>query len=231
MKFHSFFLPATFVHRENRFLARVRVDGECKETYVHVPSPGRMKELLIQGTTVILRSIESNSSRKTNYDLFGVKTNSGQLVIIDSQLANQVVKEAIEKNEVLPQSKVFSEQKYGSSRFDFLVVKPNGKKVFIEVKSVTLNIEGIALFPDAPTIRGTRHVNELVDASQNGYETMVIFLVMREDCSKLSPNKETDPNFAVALQRAKKAGVKMKAYSVSISQDSIEISKEIPVVF
>lgn len=222
-------ISARFIHRENRFLAKVELRKEEKEAWAHVPSPGRMRELLLENANVFLR-VAANPERKTQYDLFAVKTPDNVLVIIDSHVANEIVKEAFQNQLFFPISELSPEQKFGESRLDFFVKRQDGKGVWVEVKSVTLNEQGTALFPDAPTLRGSRHLEELVLATRQEYDAIAIFAIMRNDCTQFSPNEKTDPLFATTLKEATRQGVTAKAFSLKISEKSFALGDEVPVV-
>ncbi|MHA2270351.1 MAG: DNA/RNA nuclease SfsA [Candidatus Hodarchaeales archaeon] len=221
-------ISARFIRRENRFLARVLLTESGNEVFAHVPSPGRMRELLIARAPVLLARA-ANPNRKTAYDLYAVKTPQDILVIVDSRVANKLVKEAFQNKQVFPITELASEKQFGNSRLDFFVSKSSGKGVWIEVKSVTLNEEGTALFPDAPTSRGSRHLEELISAVQQGYEAMAMFIIMRNDCKRFSPNETTDPTFASTLRRAAEQGVSIRAYSLSILEKEFVLGNEVAI--
>ncbi|MFX0116814.1 MAG: DNA/RNA nuclease SfsA [Candidatus Hodarchaeota archaeon] len=223
-------ISARLIQRENRFLARVKLEDSNKVVFAHVPSPGRMHELFLERAHVLLRK-GASSQRKTGYDLFAVKTPEDILVIVDSRIANVLVKEALERKQIFPILELLPEQRFGNSRFDFLVKKTSGQNVWIEAKSVTLKEHGTrnALFPDAPTLRGSRHLEELIIAINQGYEAMVIFAIMRDDCDSFSPNKATDPRFAITLQRAGEAGVDIRAYCLAISKTGFMLGNEVSI--
>lgn len=188
-----------------------------------------MRELLLENARVLLRK-GANPQRKTQYDLFAVKTLEDVLVIVDSRVANKVVKEAFQNQLLFPISELRPEQQFGKSRLDFFVKRQDGKGVWVEVKSVTLNEQGTALFPDAPTIRGSRHLEELVSATGQEYDAMAIFAIMRNDCTQFSPNKKTDPLFAATLKEATRQGVTAKAFSLRISEKSFVLGNEVPII-
>ncbi|MFW9914044.1 MAG: DNA/RNA nuclease SfsA [Candidatus Thorarchaeota archaeon] len=221
-------ISAQFIRRENRFLAKVLLTESGNQVFAHVPSPGRMRELLISRAPVLLAAA-TNPHRKTAYDLYAVKTSQDILVIIDSRVANKLVKEAFQNQQLFSITELTSEKQFGNSRLDFFASKPSGKDVWIEVKSVTLNEQGIALFPDAPTSRGSRHLEELISAVQQGYEAIVMFIIMRNDCRRFSPNEATDPRFASTLRRAAEQGVSIRAYSLSILEKEFLLGNEVAV--
>lgn len=216
----------TFVERPNRFIAYVNIAGR-KET-VHVKNTGRCRELLIPGATVYVQESD-NPNRKTKWDLIGVKKGN-RMINMDSQITNAVIKEWIEKGNLFANpSLIKPETTYGQSRFD-LYVEEGERKAFIEVKGVTLEEDGIVRFPDAPTERGVKHVEELCHAVSEGYEAYVIFVIQMDKVSYFTPNERTHKAFGDALRKAKKAGVHILAYDCKVKKDSISLYKEVPVI-
>ena len=216
----------TFVERPNRFIAYVNIAGR-KET-VHVKNTGRCRELLIPGATVYVQESD-NPNRKTKWDLIGVKKGN-RMINMDSQITNAVVKEWIEKGNLFANpSLIKPETTYGQSRFD-LYVEEGERKAFIEVKGVTLEEDGMVRFPDAPTERGVKHVEELCHAVSEGYEAYVIFVIQMDKVSYFTPNERTHKAFGDALRKAKKAGVHILAYDCKVKKDSISLYKEVPVI-
>lgn len=215
-----------FIERPNRFIAYIDIDG-AKET-VHVKNTGRCAELLKPGTTVYVQKSD-NPERKTQWDLIGVEKGK-RLVNMDSQIPNAVVKEWLEEGNLfdLP-IKIQPETTYSKSRFD-LYVEAGNRKIFIEVKGVTLEENGVARFPDAPTERGVKHVEELIKALKDGYESYIIFVIQMNGARYFTPNIDTHPEFAEALRKAKKAGVKILAYDCDVKEDEIRLNSSIPVV-
>ncbi|OWZ84920.1 DNA/RNA nuclease SfsA [Natranaerobius trueperi] len=212
-----------FVKRKNRFVAEVKVAGN--KELCHVPNSGRMKELLLEGSKVMLRH-HPHTNRKTSYDLYLVQY-EGFWVSIDSRLPNKLVEHMVE-NSIFPKessissntSVISKEPKYGSGRFDLkLTNKVND--IFVECKSVTLVEDGQALFPDAPTKRGKRHLFELVESVKEGYKALIIFLVQRDDAKFFSPNWEMDRDFSNALVYAKDNGVKVESYSFRVTTEGL----------
>ena len=207
-----------FMSRPNRFIANVEIDGKCQ--VCHVKNTGRCRELLFPGATVYVQRC-SNPERKTKYDLIAVDKN-GLLVNMDSQAPNKVFHEWVIKSGFFGNNiKVKSEFTYNKSRFDFYI-EADAKKILVEVKGVTLEEQGIAAFPDAPTLRGLKHINELCDALKEGFETYVFFIIQMEGMRTFVPNRNTQPEFAEALMRAKKCGVNIKALTCNISTDTIK---------
>lgn len=176
-RFSDTLVEGVFLKRLNRFTCFVRVDGEDK--LCHVPNSGRMKELLIPGVSVLLQYKES-SHRKTDFDLFLVMYN-GNWISVDSRLPNWLFEYLIRKS-LLPDSSVAyssklikKEPSYGEGRFDLKLAVESGEQLLVELKSVTLAEDGRALFPDAPTERGRRHLQELIRAQKDGYQSLVVF--------------------------------------------------------
>lgn len=233
---------ATFLRRPNRFIAKCLVDG--KEETVHVKNTGRCKELLKSGVKVYLEQSD-NPNRKTKYSLITVNKN-GKLINIDSQAPNAVVSEAIKSGQIkidgLSENiTVKREVTFGSSRFDIFVTDDEGKKAFAEVKGVTLlNGEGeerlfenlpsmAALFPDAPTERGNKHVLELIEAKKQGYIAEIIFLIQLSNTEFFTPNTLTDKTLAESLKKAYSNGVMVKAYETTVTSDEICFLREVEV--
>lgn len=219
---------ALFLKRPNRFIAHVILNG--KEEIVHVKNTGRCREILLQGARVILEK-SVNPNRKTAYSLIcAYKGNT--LINIDSQVPNAVVFEGIHDGRVRGLNeikKLKREVFYGNSRFD-IYFEAYSRKGFIEVKGVTLEEKGIAMFPDAPTERGSKHVYEMAKAVQEGYEGYIFFLIQMRGVKYFTPNKKMDKEFASALKYARDNGVKILAYDSLVTEDEIIIGDEISVV-
>ncbi len=216
----------TFRERPNRFIAHIEIDGN--EEVVHVKNTGRCAELLQPGVTVYVQKA-ANPDRKTQWDLIAVEKGT-RIVNMDSQITNYVVKEWIEKGNLFENiSLVKPEVTYGKSRFD-LYIEADDKKIFIEVKGVTLEEEGVVRFPDAPSERAVKHVNELIQAKKDGYEVYVFFVIQMKGVHYFTPNDVTHKAFAEALIKASKAGVKIVAYDCLVEKDSIEIAEEVEVI-
>lgn len=218
---------AIFLKRPNRFIAIVIIDGE--EEIVHVKNTGRCKELLIEGAKVILEKSD-NPNRKTKYSLIAVYKGD-VLINMDSQVPNAVVAEALRDGKILEIGEVSfikREVTFSNSRFDIYYEKEH-KKGFIEVKGVTLERDGVALFPDAPTIRGSRHVYEMIKAKENGYEANFLFLIQMVDVEYFTSNSEMDNEFAKALRLAKEKDVNIMAYDSVVRENSIYIGKRIEI--
>lgn len=213
---------AKFLNRINRFAGIVDING--KEETVHIKNTGRCKELLILGTEVYLEQSD-NPKRKTKYDLVAVdKNNSNKIVNIDSQAPNKLVSEWLGSSGIFSSDALIKQERvYGNSRFDFYI-ENGARKAFMEVKGVTLEKNGIALFPDAPTERGIKHLNELIDAVQKGFEAYVVFVIQFKGAKLFSPNVKTHKEFADTLRKASKKGVKVFAVDCIVEADGIIIN-------
>ncbi len=226
MKYNEI-IQANFIERPNRFIAYVDVAGE--RTKVHVKNTGRCRELLQDNAQVYLEKSD-NPNRATAYDLVAVEK-EGRLVNMDSNAPNKVVDEWLRAGG-LYQDVLFvrPETAFGNSRFDFYVENKAGNRAFIEVKGVTLENDNIAAFPDAPSERAVKHVEELVEAHAQGYDAYLIFVIQMKDITYVEPNWKTHPEFGKALKKARHAGVRLLAYDCLVGRDSLTINKEVPVV-
>ncbi|NLO94346.1 MAG: DNA/RNA nuclease SfsA [Clostridiaceae bacterium] len=213
---------AKFIDRRNRFIAQVELDGKVET--VHVKNTGRCKELLLPGSDVVLSKAD-NPARKTQYDLVTVYKKGLGWVNIDSQAPNQVVKEWLNTSPELFENITFlkPEYTYGKTRVDFYL-ECDSRRIFIEVKGCTLEIEGIGYFPDAPTERGVRHLYDLAEASEKGYECYIAFVISMPGVRKVLPNVKTHPEFGMALTAAKKAGVKVLYLPCNVKPDQLSIA-------
>jgi len=217
-------------------LAKVNLDSvgvEKKLVEAHVPDPGRLEELFRPNAEVILKE-STNITRKTRYSLVGVKTVK-EWVNIDSHISNRLFKEEFHIISQFRNYSIFqSEYAYGNSRFDFLMSDREDKhQALVEVKSVTLVQDRRALFPDAPTKRGTKHVIELSKAIEKGFKAFIVFIVKRNDADSFSPNKKMDPNFTSALSKSIQSGVQVCAVKClydPIMKKELKITKEIPFI-
>ncbi len=213
-----------FLDRPNRFIANVEIDGKAE--VCHVKNTGRCKELLIPGVDVILEEAV-NPDRKTKFDLVAVWKN-GVLFNIDSQAPNKVFGEWLKSSEYFPNmERIKPECFFGKSRFDFYF-EYEGKRAFAEVKGVTLERDGKFLFPDAPTERGVRHIEELGLALEEGYEAYAVFIIQAKGARVFSPNRETHPEFADALVRAEKKGVRILCLDCRVTENSLAVDGFIP---
>ena len=208
-------LQAKFIDRPNRFIAHVDLNGIVEA--VHVKNTGRCEELLIEGVTVILEESD-NESRKTKYDLIAVYKENFGLINIDSQAPNKVAKEWLESKDY---TYIKPEYTYGNSRIDFYMEKDD-RKYLMEVKGCTLERDGIGYFPDAPTERGVKHIYELIKAKEDGYEVSLAFVIQMEGVNEVLPNIETHPEFGVAIDDAKKAGVNIVFIKCRVYENRLE---------
>ena len=218
-----------FIKRLNRFAALV--DVERREYLAHVPNSGRMGELLVPGFRVLLAPVPQGTSRKTSFDLALVDTGR-VLSSADARLPNKLVAEALTRKR-LPQFADYpvarSEQVFGESRLDFLLEGPAGR-CYVETKSVTLVEDGVGLFPDAPTIRGVKHLRSLIAARDAGHEAAVVFVIQRADAEAFTPHDVADPLLGATLREAVAAGVDARAYRCRVSERCITLAEEVPVL-
>lgn len=217
---------AKFIDRPNRFIAHVELDGKTET--VHVKNTGRCRELLVPGCTVYLEK-GTNPGRKTAYDLIAVEKGS-LLINMDAQAPNRVFAEWAAAGGFLPDvTAVRPEYRYGESRLDFCLETPGGLHL-VEVKGVTLEENGNARFPDAPTERGIRHIRELQRAAESGLDAALFFVIQIKDIRSVTPNDATHPAFGEALREAAAQGVRVLAYDCDVTPDSLSIRKEVPVI-
>jgi len=219
-----------FLQRLNRFVARVEIFG--KEETVHVKNTGRCKELLVEGATVYL-ALSDNPARRTKYDLVTVekvcRDGSVLIVNIDSQIVNGVAEEWLREGRLFsPGAQIRREVRYGNSRFDFYI-EDGPRKAFLEVKGVTLEQDGAARFPDAPTERGVKHLRELIACRKEGYEAYVLFVLAMEGMHSFSPNDETHKTFGDTLRLAAKEDVTVLAVECTVTADSVTAGARVPV--
>lgn len=218
-------LPARFLSRPNRFVARVEAEGE--ELVCHVKNTGRCRELLVPGATVWLEE-SPNPSRKTKFDLIAVEKGD-RLINMDAQAPNKVFGEWAAAGGFREGLTLLRpETTYGSSRFDFYW-ESSKSRGFVEVKGVTLEEDGVVRFPDAPTLRGVKHLDELVKAREAGYETAVCFVIQMENVRWFAPNDVTHPEFGQALRRAAQAGVEILAMDCAVTPQSLTMGKSVPI--
>ena len=225
-------VSARFLSRPNRFVAIVNHNGN--EISVHVKNTGRCRELLVPDSVVYLEDFSyRQGKRKLLYDLIAVR--KGDLLInMDSQAPNKVAGEALENGSIklIDMSEltiIRPEKVYGDSRFDFYIEDKNGEKGFVEVKGVTLENDGIASFPDAPTERGVKHIKELVKAMENGYHSYVLFVIQMLGIKLFTPNDATHREFGDTLRYAAEKGVHILAYECAVTPDSLEITRAVPI--
>ncbi len=218
-------VQAKFKARPNRFIAIAQLDG--KDEVVHVKNTGRCRELLTEGATVFLEECKSKE-RKTRYDLVGVIKN-GNLINMDSQAPNKVAIEFLREGNLFSKNaEIRPETTYKSSRFD-IFVSDGERRAFIEVKGVTLENDGIAMFPDAPTERGVKHIKELIEASKEGYESYILFVIQMKGIREFTPNYSTHLAFGNILKIANENGVKILAYDCIVTENSLKIDKPVAV--
>ena len=218
-------LPARFLSRPNRFVARVEAEGE--ELVCHVKNTGRCRELLVPGATVWLEE-SPNPSRKTKFDLIAVEKGD-RLINMDAQAPNKVFGEWVAAGGFREGLTLLRpETTYGSSRFDFYW-ESSKSRGFVEVKGVTLEEDGVVRFPDAPTLRGVKHLDELAKAREAGYEAAVCFVIQMENVRWFAPNDETHPEFGQALRRAAQAGVEILAMDCAVTPQSLTMGKSVPI--
>ena len=214
-----------FLSRPNRFVAHVRLDG--REEICHVKNTGRCRELLLPGAEVWCQH-HDDPGRKTAWSLITVRKGE-RLVNLDSQVPNKLALDYVKQGGLgfAPQM-VKPEQTYGNSRFD-LYYEAGERRGFVEVKGVTLEDGGVARFPDAPTQRGRKHLLELQTAVEAGFDAWVLFVIQMADIRRFEPNWPRDPDFAEALCRAAEHGVQVRAVECFVTEDSLAITKEVPV--
>lgn len=216
-------VEGVFVARPNRFIAKVLVEG--REETVHVKNTGRCRELFVPGCKVFLEKSD-NLSRKTAYDLIAVGKEREDappvLINMDSQAPNRAAEEWVRGGLFSPDAQVRREVRYGNSRFD-LFVRDGDREAFVEVKGVTLEQDGVAMFPDAPTERGVKHIHELITAKNDGYGAYILFVIQMKGISLFTPNYATHREFGEALREAQRAGVNIVAADCIITPDSMNI--------
>lgn len=215
-----------FISRPNRFIANVIVDGKME--IAHVKNTGRCRELLLEGATVYLQHHE-NINRSTKWSLIGVQKGD-RLINIDSQAPNKVIYEWLKEGKFLGNIKsIKPEFTYGESRIDFLVVTDTDK-VLIEVKGVTLEENNVAMFPDAPTKRGVKHVAELCKSLDEGFKAYVVFVIQMEGVLYFIPNVKMHKEFADVLIQADKKGVGILAMDCEVGEDCMKVRNKVRVV-
>ena len=216
---------AVFLERLNRFVARVDVDG--KEFRVHVRNTGRCRELLVPGNTVYLLKSD-NPERRTPYDLIAVERGDGRLINMDSLAPNRAAAEWLAAGGLGELKDLRAEVKVGDSRFDFSA-EQNGKRALIEVKGCTLEEGGVARFPDAPTLRGVKHVRELAELARRGNRCAVLIVIQMKGVHTFQPNWVTHPDFGEALIEARNAGVEIVAVDCEVRPGEVKIDRRVAV--
>jgi sugar fermentation stimulation protein len=223
MKYENI-VPGIFLNRPNRFIAEVIIGDKIEKA--HIKNTGRCKELFLEGARVIMQRA-SNPKRTTKYDLIAVWKGK-RLINVDSQAPNKVFLEYLQSGKYIENITLLKpEAKFGTSRFDFYI-EAGRRKIFLEIKGVTLEENGVVLFPDAPTERGVKHLQELIGSLKQGYEAQVIFVAQMEEARYFAPNNKTHPEFGTTLVAAEKAGVKVVAFDCLVTAESIIIDKKIP---
>lgn len=225
-------MKGIFVERPNRFIARVRINGE--EALAHVKNTGRCKELLTQGATIYLEDhLHRMGSRKLRYSLIAVE--KGDLLVnMDSQAPNEIVAEALSNGNIslpgmTPPYRFQREKTYGASRLDFFVEDCLGRIGYMEVKGVTLEENRCCRFPDAPTIRGRKHLEELQKAVEEGFACYVVFVLQMKSVISFRPNDEMDPAFGKELRSAAAAGVVVLAYDCEVTPSTLALDCSVTV--
>ena len=229
MKIEGPLINAVFIERPNRFITIIEIGGEKHKS--HLPDPGRLKELLIPGASLLVRPAPENKERSTAFTTIMVNL-KGQWISLVSTLPNQFVKYSFQKNRIPIFQKyklVRPEVTIRNHRFDFLLSNKSGKNFFLEVKSVTFAENGIAKFPDAVTTRGMNHAKTLTDLVKEGEFAGILFVCQRPDATLFEPMWDRDPMFSNVLFNAYKMGVKVWCITLNVSQTEISFNKEIPV--
>ena len=227
-----------YVSRPNRFTITFITENQTSEI-AHLHDPGRLKELLIENTPILLKYIPTyeQTGRKTKYDMIGIKYN-GEWLLLNSSFHNKLVNELLE-NKKIKELEEFHVEKpeytYGNSRLDFLLKDDNNNEMYLEVKGCTLVIDNIAKFPDAPTTRGKKHVDELIQIKKDGKRSTIIILILQNSAECFSPNYDTDPSFSHSLEQAYKNGVKVLPIHIltKYANNSLELNfnKTLPLKF
>ena len=228
---YSKVVKAEFLRRPNRFIAEVKINGRTET--VHVKNTGRCRELLVPGVTVYLEDC-LQSTRKTRYDLIAVdKIRDGKPVLpvnMDSQIPNAVAAEWLPESGMFsPSAEIRREVTYGNSRFD-LFIKDGARQCFMEVKGVTLEHNGIAYFPDAPTERGVKHIRELIQCREAGFEAVIFFVIQMKEIRQFRPHDAMHPEFGKALREAAEKGVSIMAMDCLVTPESMVIDAPVKVV-
>lgn len=216
---------AKFINRPNRFIANIEIEGNIE--VCHVKNTGRCRELLTDNAKIFVQEFDY-SKRKTKFDLISVYKGS-RLINIDSQAPNKIFHEWLKKGNLFNEIEIIKpEFKYENSRFDFYIEADN-KKILLEVKGVTLEEDGVVLFPDAPTERGLKHINELVECLEKGYEAYIVFIIQMSNVLYFTPNYKTHREFGEALLNAKERGVNIVALDCEVTEDTIKAKNLVDV--
>jgi len=228
VEFEGQLVEGRFVARDNRFRVTVEVTGQ--QVWAHLPNSGRLGELLVPGCRAILIE-RPGAGRKTGYDLSLVEKD-GRWISVDARLPNDLVAEALRSGALAPlvgYPSLRREVAFGRSRFDLVLEAPGRRPCLVEVKSITLLVEGLGCFPDAITARGRRHVSELAGLLARGYRAAVVFVVQRDDAQGVRPHDESDPEFGQALRAAARRGVELYAYACHVEPGRAAITHPLPV--
>jgi sugar fermentation stimulation protein A len=228
LKIEGNLIGGQFVARDNRFRVTVEVAG--RDVWAHLPNSGRLGELLVPGHRVVLVE-RPGAHRKTSYDLSLVEM-EGRWVSVDARLPNDLVEEALRAGRLEPLAGypvIRREVAHGRSRIDFLLEAEDKPPCLVEVKSITLVVDGLGCFPDAVTARGRRHLLELAEAVGAGYRAAAFFCVQRDDATGMQPHDESDPDFGRALREAARRGVEVYAYACRVGLGRVEIARRLPV--
>ena len=222
---------AVFLDRPNRFIANIEIDG--RREVCHVKNTGRCRELLVHGAEILVQDVgrgapDAPLHRKTRYDLISV-WKGARLINMDSAAPNKVFAEWVRASGLFDVvTRLRPETRFGASRFDFYV-EAGGRRAFVEVKGVTLEEDGVARFPDAPTERGVRHLRELVSCVDAGYDAFAVFVVQMKGVLYMEPNWATHAAFGEALRDAARAGVRVLAVDCRVTEDSITAADAVEV--
>ncbi|MDL2232676.1 DNA/RNA nuclease SfsA [Ruminococcaceae bacterium OttesenSCG-928-L11] len=224
-------VEAVFLSRPNRFIAEIELGGEVRRA--HVKNTGRCRELLLPGATVYVECHPPGSGRKTDFSLIAVQKGD-MLINMDSQAPNKVLEEALAGGLILPHMgkpavKIRRESTIGNSRLDFRLEYGEGRVCYMEVKGVTLEEDGIARFPDAPTERGVKHIRELCSLREQGTEACVALLIQMKGVREFRPNDATHPAFGEALRDAAARGVSLYAWDSRVTLDAITLDESVPI--
>lgn len=214
---------ARFISRPNRFIAIAELDGS--EVVCHVKNTGRCRELLVPGAEIVLSDERDNIKRKTPFDLIAVK--KGDILInMDSQAPNKAAAELLSR--LYPGARLHAEHTVGHSRLDFCL-KCGDDRRFVEVKGVTLENDGVAMFPDAPTVRGIKHLDTLISLAEAGYKATALFIIQMKGPHVFMPNRETHSAFAEKLGEAARKGVEIRAFDCIVTDSSMVADKPVEV--
>ena len=227
MNFNKKLISGEFIKRYKRFFVDIKINR--KIVTAHCPNTGSMMGLLTKGNRVWISQVD-NPNRKLKYTLQIIEINNSK-VGINTHLTNKIVFDALNNNiinEFTNPTTIDQEVKFGNNtRFDFLILR-NNKKIFIEVKNVTLSRKkGLAEFPDAITTRGLKHINELIKARKKGFEIYLLYVIQRSDCKNFSIAKDIDPEYYHLLKKSAKKKLNILCYDCKFSSKGIKLNKKI----